>query len=128
MFEKAEILECANLAKLAYMVVPDAVAFHCEKTGCDCYVRFDAQQDIAFVVFRGTSSFEDALQDCNMGLAAFIYINTFVHTGFLAQAESAIPTVKQALASHGWRGEIRVTGHSLVKTFGLWALLGQFPF
>ena len=92
MFEKAEILECANLAKLAYTAVPDATAFHCEKTGCDCYVRFDAQQDIAFVVFRGTSSFEDALQDCNVGLVPFM--NTFVHAGFLAQAKSALPSVK----------------------------------
>lgn len=112
MFSRGEILESALLSKAAYTTIDKAAAFHDSETGCDCYVLHGER--IAFVVFRGTSSFQDALQDCNVEVVPFSTIAdeaALVHAGFLCQANSALPFIRNELA--GFSGEIRVTGHSL---------------
>ncbi|KAK9816132.1 hypothetical protein WJX74_006465 [Apatococcus lobatus] len=112
-FEHDEILECAILAQKAYdgsFPDEDVRCFSDPKTDCQCYVVERART--AFVVFRGTSSLEDAVMDCDVCLEPFPVAGSGdVHAGFLDQTEAVIARVDDALRE--WKGEIRCCGHSM---------------
>lgn len=125
MFEYTDILECAHWAQMAYSTIPDAGCITDAETGCVCYVVKLDLLGIAFVVFRGTSSIVDAMADCNvrmMRLCAEPAEPARVHGGFLDQCLSVYKKVKGAL--DGFDGEVRVTGHSLVRSVNLSGSMG----
>ena len=112
-----EVLVCAKWAQMAYSdtawaSVSGAQCFSDPATDCQCYMVPAQGEGPAFVVFRGTSSFQDALEDANVALVSYMPGRAArVHAGFMAQVEAVIADVRQALA--GQDGEVRCTGHSL---------------
>ena len=113
-FTHDEILECAMLSKRAYENdwggMPDTTIIADKATDCQCFVMKKGKT--AYVIFRGTSSLQDAMMDCNVRLVPFLHgQGGSVHLGFLDQTKAVIPQVFDAL--EGWNGEIRCTGHSL---------------
>ncbi len=117
-FSRDEVLECAHFAQMAYQSdavwasVPGAHAKSDSVTDCQCYVVTPARGKMAYVVFRGTSSFQDALQDCQVELVDYSpHSIEKVHAGFKAQVDAVLPFIRECLKA--WSGEIRCCGHSL---------------
>ena len=116
-FDHDEILECAKWAQMAYSdtawaSVPGVERFSDPDTDCQCFVVPPEGDGPSFVVFRGTSSLQDAVDDARVRLQPFMAGQTArVHAGFWRQAHSVVDDVRQCLSHNG--GEVRCTGHSL---------------
>lgn len=121
-FSHDEILECARLAQAAYGAVrpSGAVALEDKPTDCQGFVTHDSERKLTFVVFRGTSSVQDALIDCRVRLVPLApgSRGPRVHAGFLAQVQAVWPAVRRAVGEFGPSG-VRVTGHSLAAADGM---------
>lgn len=82
---------------------------------CEGFVARSPARNMAVVAVRGTSSFADAVDDCNLRMVPFFSDGPpdgpRVHAGFFCQARAVGAAVHLLLL--GWLGEVRFVGHSL---------------
>ena len=92
--------------------------FGCADSDVQVLFAYRESDRTAFVAFRGTDSWKDALLDAAVVKKTLPFMrdtdpDARVHAGFLSQYRAAVDAVKEYLARHADRSRTLVTGHSL---------------
>lgn len=101
-----------------HRALSDWKRFSCADSDVQVLFAYRESDRTAFVAFRGTDSWKDALVDAAVLKKTLPFMqdtdpDARVHAGFFAQYRAAVDAVNEYLARHPHRSRTIVTGHSL---------------
>lgn len=101
-----------------HRALSDWKRFSCVDSDVQALFAYRESDRTAFVAFRGTDSWKDALMDAAVVKRTLPFMqgtdpDARVHAGFFAQYRAAVDAVREYLSRHPDRSRTVVTGHSL---------------